>query len=175
MEKETKNTVTREEVRDALIKSAKGNLFMNGQLLLILSLVVLLPMVCIGIYIAKKILILGLFLSLPFLAIPIVFSKDIIEDLIVLQSAKQGTFSIALDRVERLSRGELPRKYSEGRHTVDVIYFEKYGRCIASKLTFDLTSVGDAFYVVVLHRKKKKPLFIYHSLMYECNEVDTNL
>lgn len=36
--------------------------------------------------------------------------------------------------------------------------------------TFDLTSVGDTFYLVVLHDKREQIAFAYHSVLYEYKE-----
>ncbi len=175
MEKETKKIITREGVKNGLIQGAKSSLHLNIYLLSLLTLVLLIPSICYAIYIAKRILIMGFIIPLPFAVIPIVFTKYIIDDLTIMQLAKQDGFSIVKDRVDHLVNGESPKNSSEGRNPVDVIYFEKYGRCTASKTTFALASVGDVFYIVILHKKKKKPHVIYHSLIYECNEIDTDL
>jgi hypothetical protein len=50
---------------------------------------------------------------------------------------------------------------------VDVIYFTKYGRYVATGMNFDLASVGDVFYLVILHAKEEKLVFAYNSMMYE--------
>ena len=68
-----------------------------------------------------------------------------------LRLIARGGFSIALDTVSRLARGELPR---EGKGTVNVIYFTRYGRYEADRAAFDIASLGDEFYLVVLHNKK---------------------
>ena len=77
------------------------------------------------------------------------------------------------DTVARISHDEIPKSYAEGRRTVDVIYFEKHGRCVAPKVRtpFDLSASGDEFYLVVLH-KKEEIVFAYNSIMYNCNEPD---
>ena len=58
---------------------------------------------------------------------------------------------------------------------VDAIYFSKYGRYVASSTTFGLASVGDEFYLVILHAKGKTISLAYNSLMYDCKEVDNLL
>lgn len=41
----------------------------------------------------------------------------------------------------------------------------------ADRAAFDIASVGDEFYLVVLHNKKKELVFAFHTMMYECNEI----
>ena len=67
----------------------------------------------------------------------------------------QNGFSIVKDTVSRISRNEIPQNHSERKNAVNVIYFAKYGKCVAPKLEtpFDFSCVGDEFYLVVLHRK----------------------
>ena len=89
------------------------------------------------------------------------------------RTVDQNGFSIVKDTVSRISRDEIPQNYSEGRRTVNVIYFVKYGRCVAPKVRtpFDLSGVGDEFYLVILH-KNEEIVFAYSSSMYDCKDLD---
>ena len=167
MTKESKNILTRESCQKELVRRAKGNLIPDI-VLLVFMLLIFVPFFVACIYLAKYIFILGIILALICPIAPAFFVYRIVCDIIKLRLAKQGAFSIARDTVSRISRGEIPKKYSEGRHTVDVVYFTKYGRCTSIRTPFDLTSVGDEFYLVVLHGKKDRIAFAYHSMMYEC-------
>jgi serine/threonine protein kinase len=68
---------------------------------------------------------------------------------------------------------EIQKNIFEGHLMVNVIYFAKYGRCVAPKVRtpFDLSGVGDEFYLVILN-KNKKIIFAYNLAMYECKELD---
>ena len=79
---------------------------------------------------------------------------------------ERDEFSIVKDTVSRLSRGE-----PEGRHTVDAIYFTLNGRYVPSKTTFDLSSVDDEFYLVILHTRRNELCFAFHTMMYECKDL----
>lgn len=89
-----------------------------------------------------------------------------------MRLVKKDEFSIVKDTVCRLSKSETPRAYFEGKREVDVLYFTKHGRYIASQTIFTLSSVGDTFYLVLLRTKKEKLVFAYHAAMYTCTEVD---
>ena len=117
--------------------------------------------------------ILGIIFALICAIFPALFIYKIIRDVIFSSMINQDRFSIVKDTVSRISRDEVPKSYSEGRRTVNVIYFAKYGRCVAPKVRtpFDLSGVGDEFYLVILH-KKDEIIFAYNSAMYECEELD---
>ena len=169
MTKESKNILTRESCQKELVRWAKGKT-LPDIVLLVMMLLIFVPLFVACVYVAKNILVLGIILALIFTVAPAFFVYRIVCDIIKLRLVKQGAFSIARDTVSRISRGEVPKNYSEGRHTVDVVYFTKYGRCTSLQTPFDLSSVGDEFYLVLLHGKKEQLVFAYHSMMYECND-----
>lgn len=166
MIKETKNILTYESCRDELARWAKGSLLPDTVLFAVM-LLIFVPLFVMCIYVSKNVLVLGIVFALICTVAPIVFAFRIVGDIITLRLIKRGGFSVVEDTVCRLSKGEIPQKYSEGRASVDVIYFTKYGRYVASGMNFNLASVGDVFYLVILHTKKEKLVFAYHSIMYE--------
>jgi hypothetical protein len=166
MIKETKNTLTYEGCRNELSRWAKGNLLPDTVLLGVM-LLIFVPLFALCIYISKNVLVLGIVFALVCTVAPIVFAFRIVVDIITIRLIKRGDFSVVEDTVCRLSKGEIPQKYSEGIASVDVIYFTKYGRYVATGMNFDLASVGDVFYLVILHAKKEKLVFAYNSMMYE--------
>ena len=170
MAKESKNLLTREFCKKELLRWAKGELLPDVVLLAIM-LFVFVPFIFLSISIAKYILILGIVLALICAVVPIIFVCRIILDMIALRLVKQGGFSIVKDTVLRLSKDELSKNDSEGGQYVDVIYFSEHGRYIASGVAFDISSVGDEFYLVILHAKKEKIVFAFHSMMYDYKEV----
>ena len=172
MQKESKNNLTREGCKIELKKLSKANLVQDLVILAVL-LLIFVPLFILSIYLAKHILILGIAFALICVIFPGLFIYRIIRDVMFSRTVEQDGFSIVKDTVSRISRDEIPKSYSEGRRTVNVIYFAKYGRCVAPKVRtpFDLFGVGDEFYLVILN-KNKKIIFAYNLAMYECKELD---
>ena len=172
MQKESKNILTREGCKTELRRLSKANLVQDSIILAVL-LLIFVPLFVLSIYLAKSILILGIALALICMIFPVLFICRIIRDVMFSRTVDQNGFSIVKDTVSRISRDEIPKNYSEGRRTVNVIYFAKYGRCVAPKVRtpFDLSGVGDEFYLVLLH-KNEEIVFAYNSIMYECKELD---
>ena len=169
MPKETKYVLTREACHEELIRWAKGSLIPDAVFLAVISLIFV-PLFVTCVFAAKYIPVLGIILALTCTVAPAFLVYKTVCDIIRLRLVRKGSFSIVRDTVSRISKGEVPKNYSEGRHTVDVVYFTKYGRCASINTPFDLSGVGDEFYLVILHGKKDKIVFTYHSLMYECKD-----
>ena len=172
MPKESKNILTRESCKAELKRLSKANLVQDFIVFAVL-LLIFVPLFVLSIYLAKYILLLGIVFALICMIFPVLFTCRIIRDVIFSRIIEQNGFSIVKDSVSRISRDEISKNYSEGRRTVNVICFEKYGRCVAPKVRtpFDLSAVGDDFYLVIL-RKKEEIMFAYNSTMYECKELD---
>ena len=170
MQKESKNKLTREGCKIELKKLSKANLVQDLVILAIL-LLIFVPLFILSIYLAKYILILGIAFALICMLFPGLFIYRIIRDVMFSRTVEQDGFSIVKDTVSRISRGEIPKIYSEGRRTVNVIYFAKYDRCIAPKVRtpFDLSGVGDEFYLVIL-RKNEKIIVAYDLAIYDYRE-----
>ena len=172
MKKESKNNLTREGCKIELKRLSKANLVQD--LVILASLLsIFVPLFILSIYLTKYILILGIAFALIYMISPILFIYKTIRDVMFSRTVEQDGFSIVKDTASRISRDEIPKSYSEGRQTVNVIYFAKYGRCVAPKVRtpFDLSGVGDEFYLVI-SRKKDQIIFAYNSIMYECKELD---
>ena len=172
MQKESKTILTRQSCKIELKRLSKANLVQDLVILAIL-LLIFVPLFILSIYLAKYILILGITFALICMIFPGLFIYRIIRDVMFLRTVDQDGFSIVKDTVSRISRDEIPKNYSEGSRTVNVIYFAKYGRCVAPKVRtpFDLSGVGDEFYLVI-SRKNEEIIFAYNSVMYECEELD---
>ncbi len=163
--------ITREGCKQDLKRWAKAN-FLHDAVLFSVMVLIFVPLMFLSIYIAKRILVLGVVFALACAVAPVIFIYRIVLDIITVRLVERDSFSIVRDTVCRLSKGEIPQKYSEGGDTVDVIYFKKYGRYVASGITFDISSVGDECYLVIVHGKKEKLVFAFHSTMYECKDLD---
>ena len=172
MKTESKNILTKENCKAELKRSSNARL-MQDVVVLALLLLIFVPLFLLSLYLAKYILFLGIIFALICAIFPALFVYRIICDVTFSKSIEQNGFSIVKDTVSRISLDEVPKSYDEGRHTVNVIYFAKHGRCVAPKVRtpFDLSSSGDEFYLVVLH-KNDEIVFAYNSLMYDCNESD---
>ena len=172
MKTESKNILTRENCKAELKRLSKSRL-MQDSVILALLLLIFVPLFVLSIYLAKYILLFGVVFA-PICAIfPVLFIYRIIRDVMFSRTVDQDEFSIVKDTVSRISRDEMPKNYSEGHRMVNVIYFAKYGRCVAPKVRtpFDLSGVGDEFYLVISH-EKDEIIFAYNSVMYECKELD---
>ena len=172
MQKESKTILTRQSCKIELKRLSKANL-VHDLVILAILLLIFVPLFILSIYLTKYILILGIAFALICMISPVLFIYKTIRDVTFLRTVDQDGFSIVKDTVSRISRDEIPKSYSEGRRTVNVIYFAKYGRCVAPKVRtpFDLSGVGDEFYLVILN-KNKKIIFAYNLAMYECKELD---
>lgn len=110
--------------------------------------------------------------NLPFLGIvgalicaapTVCVSVLLIKRTMTLRQIRQGRFVIVVDDVCRISRGE-----PQGRSTVDVLYFTRYGRYISGGVYFELTELRDEYYLVVLKGKKTAEL-AYSKKFYDCD------
>ena len=81
----------------------------------------------------------------------------------------QDNFYIVKDTVLRVA---IEPKRGSGSSYGHVITFAKNGKYLPTKQPSDLCSVGDEFYLVIIPAKKPKICFAYHTMMYECNDVD---
>lgn len=163
----TKNTLTRAACKKDLLSTQKA-LLVSDAILLLLMLVVFVPLICISIYLAGPILPVGIVFALCLAIAPAIFIYKLVHNVKTFLLIKHDGFSIVKDTVCRLSRGEIITKHT----TADAIYFTDHGRYIPSQAAFDLTSPEDEYYLAVLHTKPKEAVLAFHSLMYECRELD---
>ena len=166
MAKQTKNVITLAECHKTLVNSAKADVMISIIFLVVMS-VLFVPFIFLGLYLAKYLVILGIVFALCCLIAPAYWTYELILALRKFDRVKRGEFSIVKDTVSRLSPGE-----PVGKSTVDAIYFSTYGRFVPGKTTYDLTSVGDEYYLVVMDTKKESIQMAFHTLMYECKDVE---
>ena len=165
--KQTKNVLTRDMIRNELQHITKASVKVNIVFLISMS-VICVPFILLGIAGMSDSIVFGTLLVL-ILVTPLAFlTKMLIDSIIEKNMVEKGEFYIIKDTVSRLSRGEPAGRY----RTVDVLYFTKLGRHVPSKTVFDLSSVGDEFYLVLIAKRKLQITFAYHTMMYECNDVD---
>ena len=162
-----KNIISRESCKKDLAHLVKADLFSE---LILFGVVAVFCVPCIigVIFLFKYVSILASVLILACAAPLALFIYKLIKNIIAVRLVKKDGFTIIKDTVCRLSKGE-PAGH---RHTANVIYFTKYGRFVSEQSVFDLTSLHDEFYLVVLNDKKKEIKFAYHAMMYDCKELD---
>lgn len=165
MAKQAKNIITRESCHKELLHIAKADVY-SSIVLLAVMLVVFVPFIFLGVFLAEYLVILGIAFALFCLIAPAYWTYQLIVALRMLDRVKRGEFSIVKDTVSRLSPGE-----PMGRSTVDAVYYSVYGRFVPGKTAYDLTSVGDEYYLVVMDTKKEPIQMAFHTIMYECEEI----
>ena len=108
----------------------------------------------------------GIVGALIFAAPTACLSALLIRSIVTLRRIGQGRFVIVVDDVCEIRRGEPERK-----HTVDVLYFTRYGRYVSGGAEFELTDVRDCYYLVVLEGKSTAVL-AYSQKFYHCKPED---
>lgn len=164
MEKRTKNIITRESCYKELLHTAKADIYLSIVLLAIM-LVIFVPLSFLGVYIAKYVVVLGVVFALACYVVPAYMVFDMVRHIRALKMVHRGEFSIVKDTVSLLSPGE-----PMGKSTVNAIYFSVYGRYLPGDTAYDLTSVDDEYYLVVMDIKKYPIQMAFHSLLYEYKE-----
>ena len=165
----TKENIYRHVIKEDLRHAFKGDVIFSSSRLGVMTLLFL-PIIILAFHVAKQpmewVISIG---GVVLLMLPLVlFLAQLLLGIKMFRLVGRGGFSIVKDTVKGMSRGEVISRHS----TADVLYFTKYGRFIPSQTTFDLSAVGDEFYLVVLGNKKKDICYAYHTKIYECDDLD---
>ena len=160
----SKKPISRETCQKELLRMAKADVLASTVLFLVM-LLIFVPLVLMAIYVSKYVLALGIVFALLCAIWPLVLLYKLIACIYKLYLIKQNGFSIVKDKVYSLSKGEVITRHS----TADVIYFTDHGRYVPPKTVFELASVGDEFYLVILTSKNKELVLAYHTAMYALN------
>ena len=164
MSKEAKNVITREFCYKELRWLTKADLFSELILLAVVS-VICIPFIVLSFaFLMKYIPIISWIIIFVFAVPPSYFVYRLFCNVGRKKLVEDGKFSVLCDSVARLSRGESVRG---GRATANVVYFSRYGRYVPDRTVFEMTSVGDEFYIVVLHTSKEEMCFAYPKATYE--------
>ena len=167
MMNETKETITREECEALLTHREKFRLRINVILTVFMA-VLCAPIIGAALVMTKDIPILGFALALILCAPTLLFIIKIILNVKALRLISRGGYSIVKDTVFSLSRGEFQKN---AKHPVNAIYFSKYGRYVEAGVEFNITSVGDEFYLVILEGKKSEIAYAFHAKMFEYKHI----
>ena len=111
-------------------------------------------------------MLLIIFDIIPFSLIPLVLIYVILNEFFELRMVESYKFSIVKDTV--LSTEKI---YRRRRGQILRVYFVNYGKFELSSTQYDLTSKDDEYYLVILNANKKI-LNVYHTLTYECPDVE---
>ncbi len=160
----SKELISRETCQKELVRMAKADVLASAVLLFVI-LLIFIPLVLMAIYVAKYVLALGVVFALLCAIWPLVLVYKLIYNIMIFRLVNRGGFSIVKDTVCSLSKGEVITRHS----TADVIYFTEHGRYVPPKTVFELASMGDEFYLVVLAAKKREPMLAYPTSMYKLN------
>ena len=166
--KQTKNKLTRDLIKEELKRLTKSSVRFSTVFLITTGISVGLPFILLGIFGMSDSLISGIACIVIGTALLLFLAKLLLDDVRRTRLVEKGKFFIIKDSVSRISRDEPQGRY----RTVNVLYFVRFGRYIPPKTTFNLSSVGDEFYLVILSTRKPEICFAYHTMMYECNDID---
>ncbi len=125
-----------------------------------------LPLAVCLLKVAAKLPILGIVGALIFAAPSVCLAVLLIKRMMTLRQIGQGRFVIVVDDVCQISRGE-----SQGRSTVDVLYFTRHGIYISGGTYFELADPGDDYYLVILEGMNTAEL-AYPQKFYDCEPAD---
>ena len=159
--KESKSIISLENCKKGLLFNARAVVLINAILLAVLA-PICIPFLFFGISISKHIVLLAVIFAVTLSVPPMVFVVKLAMSIIELCRLKNIDLVIVKDEVCRISRGE-----REGRGTVDVLYFARYGRAAPSSAQLALTELGDEYYLVITEGEKPKIVACYHTKMYE--------
>lgn len=167
MAKETKNVLTREILKKDLKKLQKDQIIITIIFSAVL-LIVWLPIILLGLTDIEDALFLWLVLLIFGL---FCFALAIFNLISVKQAFRQienGDFTVITETVSGKVSGE---RVSRRRYE-DVLYFGHYGRYTPSRTVFQLSSVGDEFYLVFLGAHQRVISLAYPCKMYEYKESE---
>jgi len=183
----TREVITKESVRQELMKSARGGVPIAAMMVVtaIVADAILIAAGCAAFpskaqfegemfpFMELALAIMSFLIA----ALAAVFSMYMLISVVAdSKYIREGRFTIVEDELVNMVREEPYRSfYSRRTQYQDVFYFWKTGRYVVTGIdgsSFEYSSVGDTFYVVVMephHRSKKqnRPRRAYNSKIYE--------
>lgn len=169
MAKETKNILTREECKNEVIKSIKGDICLYS-VILGAAILLFLPFTSLIGKAAETHWALGLLMFFSTFFLHIVLLGILIYHIKVMNDVKRHGVTIVVDKAVRLGE-EMVYKFPNKHHRLaNVIYFRDHDKHIYTGTLFELCSHGDEFYLVVLKKKKEKIFKAYNTKFYELED-----
>lgn len=169
MAKETKNIITREECKNEVIKSVKGDICLYSVILGV-AILLFLPFTPLIGKTAATHWVLGLLTFFFLFYLHIVLLGILIYHIKVMNDVKRHGVTIVVDKAVRLGEElvyKFPNRY---RRFENVIYFRDHDKHIYTGTLFELCSHGDEFYLVILKKKKEKVIKAYNTKFYELKD-----
>ena len=166
MAKETKNIKTREECKNEVIKSIKGDICLYSVILGV-AILLFLPFTPLIGKTAATHWVLGLLTFFFLFFLHIVLLGILIYYIKVMNDVKSHGVTIVTDKAMLLGE-EIVRKFPSHHRLANVIYFRDHDKHIYTGSLFELCSQGDEFYLVILKTNKKEKVFqAYNTKFYE--------
>ena len=170
MKKQTKNILKRSDIEKEMREA--NRIFLRSDLLSFFSLfLITVPLSCLFIYsffqqafhvFGVVSLLCGLFIFAPNAYFAIALFRGIQEKKLL----DQGAWGVECDYVTQKTDGEMRYRY----RVVKVLYFSKHRKHEVDSTIFECTDLGDEFYIVVLHGRKRIEKSIYPCKLYEWKE-----
>ena len=167
MEEEKRRILTKESVRGQLLRS------MKAELTVVIAVVLFIETVMIALtYGAYRLsprawMLWGAFVLLNVAMIILFFAKAIWPVVKGRRYIVSGDFCIVEDKLVGVGEDEVMRSRGRRSHyTVDMLYFEKYGRIPEDEGTRGYGPCGSTFYLVVLNDPKHTLYTFYSSQLY---------
>ena len=167
MFKEEKNVITKEKIESDLRFYAKSTLIGDVTILGIVSFFMIpLAILSVVALVDTTIWYLGVVFALAFLLPVIILSIGLAKSAIYYAGLTKYGFEIIESEVTKKIKDDTPPKGS--KYNINALYFGKYGRIAAGGVSFQMSSEGDKFYLVIPKWEKcSHILAAYSQKMYE--------
>ena len=167
MEEEKRKILTKEGVRRQQLRCMKGDLIIGLPALLFVE-ALLIALTCGAYHIAPELWMLwGGCILLDAFVFVLFLWKLALQNLRGWRYIASGNFFIVEDTLVGVGEDEVMRSRGRRRYyTVDMLYFENYGRIPEDKGTRGYGPCGSTFYLVVLGDEKRTLYTFYSSQLY---------
>jgi len=167
MNEEKRKNLTKEGVRRQQLRCMKGDLIIGLPVLLFVE-ALLIALTCWAYRVAPELWMLwGGCILLDAVVFVLFLWKLALQNLRGGRYIASGNFRIVEDTLVGVGEDEVMRSHGRRSHyTVDMLYFEKYGRIPADKGDRGYGPCGSTFYLVVLGDEKHTLYTFYSSQLY---------
>ena len=166
MAKETKNILTREECKNEVIKSIKGDICLYSVILGV-AILLFLPFTPLIGKTAATHWALGLLMFFSMFFLHIVLLGILIYNIKVINDVKRHGVTIVVDKAVRLGEEMVYKFPARYRRLANVIYFRDHDKHIYTGTLFELCSHGDEFYLVLSEPSKGIVINVYNTKFFE--------
>ena len=158
MFKEVKNVIDKTKAENYVLDEIKANCFFYGLMFVIVSVVAIpISLICILSFLDESFwyltVIAGLIVATPSIVFAVLFISKIVKYITLV---KRG-FKIVEAEITQKIKYDKPE--AAQKVYLNAMYFGNYGRISASSATFDMSSEGDRFYLLVNNSEKSPEIF----------------